>query len=94
MPIGSSEKKDKKDKEEEQQENNGEEEEEEEENEEEENGITDANVKKLIKMDLADKEGIIDLLMKDNLVKKSEDKAEKIIKNKFCSYFVYRRNYN
>ena len=89
MPIGSSEKKDKKAKEEEQQDNNGEEQDEEQENEEEENGITDPNVKKLIKMDLADKEGIIDLLMKYNLVKKSEDKAEKIIKNKNKAKFDY-----
>ena len=53
-----------------------------EENDEEENGITDPNVKQLMKMDLADKEGIIDLLMKDNLVKKSDVKNEKIIKEK------------
>ena len=51
-----------------------------EENEEEDNGITDPNVKKLMKMDLGDKEGIIDLLMKDNLVKKTEIKIDKIIK--------------
>ena len=65
---------------------NGDEQEEEqenhEENEEDENGVTDPNVKKLMKMDLADKDGIIDLLMKDNLVKKSEIKIEKIIKDK------------
>ena len=63
---------------------NGEEQDEEggdqEENEEEDNGITDPNVKKLMKMDLGDKEGIIDLLMKDNLVKKTEIKIDKIIK--------------
>ena len=59
---------------------NGEEQVEGEENEEEDNGITDPNVKKLMKMDLNDKEGIIDLLMKDNLVKKSEIKIDKIIK--------------
>ena len=59
---------------------NGEEQDEGEENEEEDNGITDPNVKKLMKMDLNDKEGIIDLLMKDNLVKKSEIKIDKIIK--------------
>ena len=59
---------------------NGEEQDEGEENEEEDNGITDPNVKKLMKMDLSDKKGIIDLLMKDNLVKKSEIKIDKIIK--------------
>ena len=59
---------------------NGEEQDEGEENEEEDNGITDPNVKKLMKIDLNDKEGIIDLLMKDNLVKKSEIKIDKIIK--------------
>ena len=59
---------------------NGEEQDEGEENEAEDNGITDPNVKKLMKMDLNDKEGIIDLLMKDNLVKKSEIKIDKIIK--------------
>ena len=59
---------------------NGEEQNEGEENEEEDNGITDPNVKKLMKMDLNDKKGIIDLLMKDNLVKKSEIKIDKIIK--------------
>ena len=59
---------------------NGEEQDEGEENEEEDNGITDPNVKKLMKMDLNDKKGIIDLLMKDNLVKKSEIKIDKIIK--------------
>ena len=59
---------------------NGEEQDEGEENEEEDNGITDPNVKKLMKMDLNDKNGIIDLLMKDNLVKKSEIKIDKIIK--------------
>lgn len=35
-----------------------------------------------MKMDLADKDGIIDLLMKDDLVKKSDVKNEKIIKEK------------
>lgn len=35
-----------------------------------------------MKMDLADKDGIIDLLMKDDLVKKSDVKNEKIIKRK------------
>jgi len=50
------------------------------EDEEEENGITDPNIKKLMNMDLADKEGIIDLLMKDNLVKKSSVQKDKIIK--------------
>ena len=59
---------------------NGEKQDDGEENEEEDNGITDPNVKKLMKMDLNDKEGIIDLLMKDNLVKKSEIKIDKIIK--------------
>ena len=69
---------------------NGEEQEEEhggEENEEDENGITDPNVKKLMNMDLTDKEGIIDLLMKDNLVKKSEIKIEKVIKKQNMAKF-------
>ena len=56
---------------------------------EEENGITDPNVKQLMKMDLADKEGIIDLLMKDNLVKKSDVKSEKIIKEKNRAKFEH-----
>ena len=56
-------------------------------NEEDENGITDPNVKKLMKMDLADKEGIIDLLMKDNLVKKSKVKMEKVIKKQNMAKF-------
>ena len=56
-------------------------------NEEDENGITDPNVKKLMKMDLADKEGIIDLLMKDNLVKKSKVKIEKVIKKQNMAKF-------
>ena len=60
-----------------------------EENEEEENGITDPNVKKLMKMDLGDKEGIIDLLMNDNLVKKSGVKIEKVIKSKNRAKFEY-----
>ena len=60
-----------------------------EENEEEENGITDPNVKKLMKMDLADKEGIIDLLMKDNLVKKQDVKIEKVIRNKNRAKFEH-----
>ena len=59
-----------------------EEQENQEEKEEEDNGITDPNVKQLMKMDIADKEGIINLLMKDNLVKKSEIKIEKVIKEK------------
>ena len=58
-------------------------------NDEEENGITDPNVKQLMKMDLADKDGIIDLLMKDNLVKKSDVKNEKIIKEKNKARFEY-----
>ena len=66
--------------------NNGEGHEEEqdnhEENEEEDEGITDPNVKQLMKIDLNDKDGIIDLLMKDNLVKKTDVKTEKIIKEK------------
>ena len=71
---------------------NGEEQEEEqggehEENEDEDNGVTDPNVKKLMKIDLTDKEGIIDLLMKDNLVKKSEVKIEKIIKKQNMEKF-------
>ena len=71
---------------------NGEEQEEEqggehEENEDEDNGVTDPNVKKLMKIDLTDKEGIIDLLMKDNLVKKSEVKIEKIIKKQNMAKF-------
>ena len=75
--------------------NNGEEQEQEEEqdnqeeNEEEENGITDPNVKQLMKMDLNDKDGIIDLLMKDNLVKKSDVKNEKIIKEKNRAKFEH-----
>ena len=60
-----------------------------EENEEEENGITDPNVKKLMKMDLGDKEGIIDLLMNDNLVKKSGVKIEKVIKSKNRAKFEH-----
>ena len=61
-----------------------------EENEEEENGITDPNVKQLMKMDLNDKDGIIDLLlMKDNLVKKSDVKNEKIIKEKNKAKFEH-----
>ena len=58
-------------------------------NEEDENGITDPNVKKLMKMDLADKEGIIDLLMKDNLVKKSKVKMEKVIKKQNMAKFEH-----
>jgi hypothetical protein len=73
--------------EENQEENN--QEENQEENEEEENGITDPNVKQLMKMDLADKDGIIDLLMKDDLVKKSDVKNEKIIKEKNKAKFDY-----
>ena len=73
--------------------NNGEEqqkdEENQEENEEEENGITDPNVKQLMKMDLADKEGIIELLMKDNIIKKTDVKNEKVIKEKNRSKFEY-----
>ena len=42
-----------------------------------------------MKIDLADKEGIIDLLMKDNLVKKSDVKNEKIIKEKNRAKFEY-----
>ena len=57
--------------------------------EEENNGITDPNVKQLMKMDMADKDGIIDLLMKDNLVKKSDVKNEKIIKEKNRAKFGY-----
>ena len=64
-----------------------EEQENQEEKEEEDNGITDPNVKQLMKMDIADKEGIINLLMKDNLVKKSEVKIEKVIKEKNKSKF-------
>ena len=60
-----------------------------EENEEEENGVTDPNVQKLMKMDLADKEGIIELLMKDNLIKKSEVKVERVIKNKNKAKFQH-----
>ena len=81
------------DSQEEDQQDNGEEQEEDqenhEENEEEENGVTDPNVKKLMKMDLGDKEGIIDLLMNDNLVKKSEVKIEKVIKNKNRAKFEH-----
>ena len=75
--------------------NNGEEQEQDveqenqEENDEEENGITDPNVKQLMKMDLADKDGIIDLLMKDNLVKKSDVKNEKVIKEKNKAKFEH-----
>ena len=58
-------------------------------NEEDENGITDPNVKKLMKMDLADKEGIIDLLMNDNLVKKSKVKMEKVIKKQNMAKFEH-----
>ena len=58
-------------------------------NDEEENGITDPNVKQLMKMDLADKDGIIDLLMKDNLVKKSDVKNEKIIREKNRAKFEH-----
>ena len=64
-----------------------EEQENQEEKEEEDNGITDPNVKQLMKMDIADKEGIINLLMKDNLVKKSDVKIEKVIKEKNKSKF-------
>ncbi len=60
-----------------------------EENEEDENGITDPNVKQLMKMDLNDKDGIINLLMKDNLVKKSDVKNEKIIKEKNKAKFEH-----
>ena len=56
-------------------------EQEDQEDEDEENGITDPKIKKLMEMDLADKEGIIDLLMKDNLVKKSSVQKDKVIKN-------------
>ena len=70
---------------------NGEEQEEDqenhEENEEEENGITDPNVKKLMKMDMADKEGIIGLLMKDNLVKKHDVKSQS---RDFLPHFTFR----
>ena len=59
-----------------------EQEQEDQEDDDEENGITDPNIRKLMKMDLADKEGIIDLLMKDNLVKKSSVQKDKIIKTK------------
>ena len=73
--------------------NNGEEQEQDAEQEnqddEEENGITDPNVKQLMKMDLADKDGIIDLLMKDNLVKKSDVKNEKVIKEKNKAKFEH-----
>ena len=40
-------------------------------------------------MDLADKDGIIDLLMKDNLVKKSDVKNEKLIKEKNRAKFEH-----
>ena len=76
-------------KKEEKKENNEEQGEEQENEDEEENEITDPNVKKLMKMDLADKEGIIDLLMKDTLVKKSQEKKEKIIKSKNKAKFDY-----
>ena len=74
---------------------NGEEKEEQQEDEQEnqeedeENGITDPNVKQLMKMDLADKDGIIDLLMKDNLVKKSDIKSDKIIREKNKARFEH-----
>ena len=76
-------------KKEEKKENNEEQGEEQENEDEEENEITEPNVKKLMKMDLADKEGIIDLLMKDTLVKKSQEKKEKIIKSKNKAKFDY-----
>ena len=40
-------------------------------------------------MDLADKDGIIDLLMKDNLVKKSDIKSDKIIREKNKARFEH-----
>ena len=61
--------------------NEHEREQEDQEEDEEENDITDPNIKKLMKMDLADKEGIIDLLMKDNLVKKSNVQKDIITKS-------------
>ena len=64
--------------------------EEEQENQEEDKGITDSNVKKLMKMNAGDKEGIIDVLMKDNLVKKSAGvKTEKEIKDIYKSKYDY-----
>ena len=82
--LGVVQKNEKSDNNEEEQNDNAEEQEEQENQEEneEEDGITDPNVKKLMKIDLADKEGIIDLLMKDNLVKKSEVKINKELRNK------------
>ena len=56
---------------------------------EEENEITDANVKQLMKIDLGNKEGIIDLLMKDNLIKRSTVKSEKFIKERNSSKFEH-----
>ena len=55
--------------------------------EEENNGITYPNVKELMKMDMAGKDGIIDLLMKDSSVKKTDIKKEKIIKEKNIAKF-------
>ena len=55
--------------------------------EEKENVITDPNIKQLMKMDLSEKEGIIDLLMKENLVKKLNVKKQNIIKEKNKSKF-------
>ena len=75
---------------EQEQEGEGEQEQEnQEDNDEEENGRSDPNVKQLMKMDLADKDGIIDLLMKDNLVKKYDVKNEKLIKEKNRAKFEH-----
>ena len=56
---------------------------------EDNNGITYPNVKELMKMDMAGKDGIIDLLMKDSSVKKTGIKKEKIIKEKNRAKFGY-----
>ena len=74
---------------EQQQGNIQEQEQEDQEDDNEENGISDPNINKLMKMDLADKEGIIDLLMKDNLVKKSSVQKDKFIKNQNKKKFGY-----
>jgi hypothetical protein len=63
--------------------------EEEEEGEDEEVEINDPDVKELMAIDLANKDGVIELLMKDNLIKKTNVKDEKKIMEKNKAKFEY-----
>ena len=60
-----------------------------EEEEEQSSEVTDPNVKQLMNMNMDDKEAVLNLLMKDNLLSKQEANSEEIIKEKNKNKYNY-----